>query len=100
MKQKLILLDGMSGAGKTTLSNSLSKELLRTAIIGFDKIKKFISDFERGARDNQIAREVTMVMAEKYLNLGLSVIVENPFKTEEEIDFYTTLAQERKNPLL
>ncbi|MFA7193867.1 MAG: AAA family ATPase [Candidatus Paceibacterota bacterium] len=96
MKQKLILLDGMSGAGKTTLSKSLSKELPRTAIVGFDKIKRFISDFERGIQDNQIAREVTMVMAAKYLDLGLSVIVENPFKTEEEIDFYTTLAQDRK----
>ena len=88
----------MSGAGKTTLSKSLSKELPRTAIVGFDKIKRFISDFERGIQDNQIAREVTIVMAEKYLDLGLSVLVENPFKTEDEIDFYSTLARERRIP--
>lgn len=98
MKQILILLDGMSGAGKTTVSKLLAKELPRTAIVGFDKIKRFISDFQRGAEDNQIAREVTMVMAEKYLELGLSVIVENPFKTEEEINFYTGLARNREIP--
>lgn len=98
MKQFLLLVDGMSGAGKTTVTKLLAEKLPRTAIVGFDKIKKFVSDFERGARDNQIAREVTMVMAQKYLDLGLSVIVEHPFKTEEEIDFYTKLASKRDIP--
>jgi predicted kinase len=74
------------------------QKLPRTAIVGFDKIKRFVSDFERGPRDNQIAREVTMVMAQKYLDLGLSVIIEHPFKTEEEIAFYTTLASTREIP--
>ena len=98
MKQFLLLVDGMSGAGKTTITKLLAEKSPRTAIVGFDKIKKFVSDFERGPRDNQIAREVTMVMAEKYLDMGLSVIVEHPFKTEEEIDFYTKVADERKIP--
>jgi predicted kinase len=98
MKQFLLLMDGMSGGGKTTVTKLLADKSPRTAIVGFDKIKKFVSDFERGPRDNQIAREVTMVMAEKYLDLGLSVIVEHPFKTEEEIDFYTKIADEREMP--
>ena len=98
MKQFLLLVDGMSGAGKTTVTKLLAEELPRTAIVGFDKIKRFVSDFERGFRDNQIAREVTMVMVQKYLDLGLSVIVEHPFKTEEEIDSYTKLANEQHIP--
>ena len=99
MSQFLILIDGMSGGGKTTTTNLLARKLPRTAIVGFDKIKKFVSDFERGATDNQIAREVTMVMVQKYLDLGLSVIIEHPFKTEDEILFYTKIAGEKQIPL-
>ncbi|KKW41526.1 MAG: hypothetical protein UY91_C0015G0014 [Parcubacteria group bacterium GW2011_GWB1_55_9] len=98
MSQFLVLIDGMSGGGKTTVTRLLAEKLPRTAIVGFDKIKKFVSDFERGVRDNQVAREVTMVMVQKYLDLGLSVIIEHPFKNEEEIDFYTKVASEREIP--
>ena len=92
MKKMLILIDGMSGSGKTTTTKLLLKKLPRTAHIGFDIIKKFISDFERGSRDNGIAREVVVVMAKKYLELGLSVIVDQPFRTEEEIKAYEQMA--------
>lgn len=94
MKQFLLLIDGMSGAGKTTTSKFLADEMPRTAIVGFDKIKKFVSDFERGVRDNTIARKVTFVMVEKYLDLGLSVIVEQPFKSEEEVSAYEKLTSD------
>lgn len=82
----------MTGSGKTTVSRILSEHLPRTAIIGMDRVKRFVSDFERGTRDNTIARDVVLVMAEKYLELGLSVIVEQPFKSAEEISIYENLA--------
>lgn len=87
----LILLDGMTGAGKTTTTNLLSKNLPRTAIIGMDRVKRFVSDFERGERDNKIAREIVCTLAGKYLDLGLSVIIDQPF-TLEEIKTYEELA--------
>jgi hypothetical protein len=46
MKKFLLLLDGMTGAGKTATSDILSEKLTRTAIISMDKIKTFVSDFE------------------------------------------------------
>jgi len=98
MKQFLILLDGMTGAGKTTTSNLLSDQLPRTAIVGMDKIKRFVSDFERGTRDNAIARDVTFEMAKKYLDLGLSVIVDQPFKSIDEISIYEDLSSEYSIP--
>lgn len=86
------------GAGKTTTSNLLAKDLPRTAIVGMDKIRHFISDAEKGPRDNAIARDVTLVMTKKYLELGLSVIVEQPFKTGDEIGEYEKMAKEHSIP--
>ena len=57
-KPFLIIIDGMTGSGKTTVSNMLSKNIPRLAIIGMDKVKRFISDFERGEKDNAIAKDI------------------------------------------
>lgn len=93
-KQFLLLLDGMMGAGKTTTTSILKEQLPRTAIIGMDRIKKFVSDFERNERDNNIARAVTIEMAKKYLELGLSVIVDQPFWDSADIQQYETIAKD------
>jgi predicted kinase len=94
MKPFLLLLDGMTGAGKTTTTKLLANELPRTAIIGMDKVKKYVSDFERGERDNAIARGIVYQMTKEYLRQGLSVIVEQPFKTTEEVKSYEELVSE------
>ena len=91
--KRIILIDGMSGAGKTAVTKLLLEKLPRTAHIGMDVVKKFISDYERGVRDNDIAREVTFAMAEKYLDLDIGVIIEQPFRTEEMIRVYEELAK-------
>ena len=54
----LLLLDGMTGSGKTTVSKKLAERIPRLATIGLDKVKLFISDFERGDRDNNIGRDL------------------------------------------
>lgn len=92
----LILIDGMTGAGKTTTTKLLADKFPRTAILGMDRIKRFVSDFERGERDNTIAREIVFTLTDKYLDLGLSVIIEQPFKTSEEISAYEALANKYK----
>lgn len=97
-KQSLILLDGMTGAGKTTATRILSEKMPRTAIIGMDRVKRFVSDFERGERDNKIAREIVLTLASKYLDLGLSVIVDQPF-TAEEVEVYQSLADKHALPI-
>ncbi|MDD3303000.1 MAG: zeta toxin family protein [Candidatus Gracilibacteria bacterium] len=100
MKQPfLLLIDGMTGAGKTTVSGLLSKEIPRLAVIGMDKVKRFISDFERGERDNGIAKDVVFEMTKKYLDYDISVIVEQPFKTYEELERYEEISKKYKIPL-
>jgi thymidylate kinase len=89
----LLIIDGMTGAGKTTVSKLLAEKIPRMAVIGMDKVKRFISDFERGERDNQIAREIVFAMTEKYFDHGISVLIEQPFKSDEELQKYEMLAQ-------
>lgn len=100
MKQLfLLMIDGMTGAGKTTVSTLLSKRIPRVATIGMDRVKKFVSDFERGERDNQIARDIVFEMSKKYLDYGISVIIEQPFESIDEIKKYEYLAKERSASL-
>lgn len=100
MKQPfLLLIDGMTGAGKTTVSGLLSKEIPRLAVIGMDRVKRFISDFERWERDNWIAKDVVFEMTKKYLDYDISVIVEQPFKTYEELKRYEEISAKYKVPL-
>lgn len=87
----LIILDWMTGSGKTTVSKSLSKQIPRLATVWMDKIKRFISDFERWERDNTIARDIVFVMIKRYLDHNISVLIDQPFKTEEEIKEYESL---------
>ena len=95
-KPFLLLLDGMTGAGKSTVSALLSNQITRVAIFGIDRVKRFISDFERGDRDNQIARNVVLAMTKEFLMNDISVIVEQPLKSAEEINKYENLASELK----
>ena len=98
-KHFLLIIDGMTGAGKTTVSKSLSENIPRIAIIGMDKVKRFISDFERGERDNKIARDIVFEMTKKYFDNNISVIVEQSFKSEEELQRYENLSQKYSIPI-
>lgn len=95
----LLIIDGMTGAGKTTAARLLSDNIPRLAVVGMDKIKKFISDFERGERDNLIARDVTFEMTKAYLDHNISVVIEQPFRLESEIKKYEDLARKYSVPL-
>lgn len=94
----LLLLDGMTGVGKTTTSELLSKQIPRVATIGLDKVKLFISDFERGDRDNDIAREIVISMTKIYFDNSISVIVDQPIKTRE-IDIFENIARHYSLPI-
>jgi predicted kinase len=83
MKKFLIVIDGPMGAGKTTVATLLHKKMKRTAYLGLDKIKWFISDFKRVPEDNEIVREVVAAMANEYLKHGISVIVEQGMRKEK-----------------
>ena len=78
----LLLLDGMTGAGKSTTSGLLAKQIPRLATIGIDNVKLLISDYERGDRDNNIAHQIIFFMTRIYFDNNISVIVDQPIKTQ------------------
>ena len=89
----------MTGAGKSMLASQLSKQIPRCAVIGMDKVKRFISDFERGERDNLIAREIIFEMTKKYFEHNISVILDQSFKSDHELKLYEKLARKYSLPL-
>lgn len=99
ISQSLIILDGMTGAGKTTATTNLSERISRLAVVGMDKIKCNISDFERGERDNGIAKKAVYAMTKIYLEEGLSVCVEQPVKSTDELNSYKSLSTEFSIPI-
>ena len=91
----LILIDGPMGSGKTTVSKILHSKLKRTSYIGLDRIKRYISDFRRNPTDNEISRNVVLVMTGEYLKQGISVIVEQGMR-EEYIRLLKKVAKKHK----
>jgi predicted kinase len=94
MKQSIIIIDGSMGSGKTTIGKLLHKQLKRTAILSTDAIKWFISDFERGERDNAISAAVLRQMAQEYIKQGISILLPQGFWKKEYLQPYIKLAEE------
>lgn len=94
----LLLLDGMTGAGKTTASESLSKQIPRLATIGIDRVKLFISDFQRDNGDNDIAREIIISMTKIYFDHGISVVIDQPIRSQE-VEIFEDIAKKYSVPI-
>lgn len=94
MQKFLIIIDGPMGAGKTTIGRLIHQQLPRTAILSTDAIKFFISDFERGDRDNAITATVLMQMCREYVKQGINILLPQAFWKKEYLDPYLKLAEE------
>lgn len=86
-------------AGKTTTARLLGERLPRTALIGMDRVKRFLSDFERWETDNGIAKDIVFGMTETYFKHDISVIIDQPFANDAAIIPYADLASQYNIPL-
>lgn len=94
MEKFIIIIDGPMGSGKTTIGKLLCTELKRTAMLSTDRIKFFISDFERGERDNSISAAVLMQMCKEYIKHGVNLLLPQAFWKMEYLEPYLKLAKE------
>lgn len=101
MKKFIAIIDGPMGSGKTTVGDILRRSLKRTAVLGTDEIKLFLSDFERLDRDevHEISAGVMRQMAKEYLQYDISVLLPQAFWKKEYIDPYLALAEENGIPI-
>ncbi len=98
-KQFVIILEGPMGAGKTTIASILHPKLPRTALLSMDKIKWFLSDFERNNEDNGLISKVMLSMAKTFLEQGCNVLIEQGFWKKEYVEPYINLANEFRTDL-
>ena len=94
MNNFLVIIDGPMGSGKTTIGKILHSKLKRTAVISNDKIKFFISDFERGERDNAITGAVLQQMCREYIKQGINIVLQQGFWKKEYVNPYIQLAKD------
>lgn len=92
-KAFLLILDGPMGTGKTTVSKLLHEKLEGVALVTLSNVKKFIFDHEKDHAYNKISQEVILVMVNKYLELGISVIVEWAMR-KERVKAFKEIAKE------
>ncbi len=72
----LILVDGPMGSGKTTTTKLLNEKLPNPARVALPDIKRLIPNYKENEKTLEVIREVMKAMTDKYLELGVSVIVE------------------------
>jgi predicted ABC-type ATPase len=95
MKLNLIIIDGLNGAGKTTVAHLLSSKLKRTALISYDKTKRLISDFTPNDEYHVLANNVVKAMAKEYFKYKVNVIIESYIPTKEIAKRYLVLARSK-----
>ncbi len=93
-KHFFVIIEGPMGSGKTTIAEILHKQLKRTAFLGIDRIKFFLSDFTRNAEDNKLAANVVHTMVRSYLEQGCNILLPQGMWKKEYLEPYLALAKE------
>ncbi|MDE1940583.1 MAG: AAA family ATPase [Patescibacteria group bacterium] len=78
----LILVDGPMGSGKTTTTKLLNQMLPDTARVALPDIKRLVPNYKENEKTLMVIREVMKAMIDKYLEFGVSVIVEQITKVD------------------
>lgn len=88
----MVVIIGPSGAGKTTLAEFLKNQLVNTAHVAYDNIKRFVSQFREVDAHKLVSINVASAMADEYLKNNISVIADKNM-SNEEVDKYKEIAE-------
>lgn len=82
-KPFVVAILGPAGAGKSTLAEILKNDLINTAHVSTDHIKRYISQFREVESHNEVSRNVTGAMIAEYLKNDINTIVDQGMSTEQ-----------------
>lgn len=95
MTQKLILLRGCSGSGKTSLAEFLLGSIaVRTCYFEADMYFETAEGYKFDPAELGKAHEWCQIRTKSALTRGLNVVVSNTSTTEKEVAVYQQIAQE------
>ncbi len=72
----LIFIDGPMGSGKTTTTKLLNQKLPDTARVAMPDIKRLVPNYKENPNTLVVLKDVMGAMIDKYLEHGVSVVVE------------------------
>ena len=91
--RKLILLRGLPGVGKTTVSRLVKKKKPSLAVIKLDTMRRIVSDNPNPHFHKDITIQMIAKAADFLLQKNFSVLVENVFAHEKEMEPFYLLAK-------
>lgn len=93
-KKLFIIIDGPMAGGKTSVSKILYKKFPRMAWVAIDRIKWFISDFDRySSKDHEMMFGIILDLIKAYLKQNLSICLDQSFVPSRNIKPFLDLAK-------
>ena len=94
MTNKIILLIGPAGVGKTTASALLAKKFKRSAVIEVDRLRHsiksgYISPFTSAGRGQlELSTKNTCLLSKSFVDAGFNVIIDDCVTDKARLDLY------------
>ena len=84
-KSKLIIINGATGVGKSTLASRLHQEIPMSFLIEMDAIRRYFSHYKEMRKESLFANyDLTKAISEHNLRQGHSVIIEKVIPDNDE----------------
>lgn len=108
MKAQIILIVGPAGAGKSTISNFLSRRFERSTVIPVDAIRDMVRmgnvrpfpKTTEGDAQLILSVENACALANNFIRMGFTVIIDDVVSSKDRLDLYFKLLVEEPHPFL
>jgi len=98
---KLILINGPTGIGKSTISKKIHKEHPMSFLLDIDAQRRYISGYRENRKESlRLVLAVSVAIADEHLASGHDVIIDRVFVDSEVTDRFVKLGEKRNADFL